>query len=383
MIFPGEPPVSKQRTNALKKNLILFFLTLLFCLIFSEFVLYVLASKGLLKIEKPSYAFDTVRKKFWADVNVDFGVWHEPYSQYHHRKSCIDVTYHANSYGARDKERQKISNKPRVVVLGDSFVEGYCLGDGKRFTDLLEKDSGVEYLNFGTAGYFGTTQYYLLYKTLAKSFSHSGVLIAILPFNDFFDNDFEIGKKVHKHRYRPYFVGKYPDYKLIYFHQEDLGQETAWVYEALRWVRGFLRGYTYTYNAITGVIDFRTVKQAYYPGKKIYSGFYDFTEEQYQLMQFTLEKIIEEAQGKDVTLVTIPVLNDFKRYDALGESPLSKKLRAFTQARGVQYIDLLPAMHDYTQDWSQYYFTCDGHWSEFGSKVAFQILKDQLPKYIF
>ncbi len=173
-------------------------------------------------MEKPGYSFDSVRKRFWADVNKDFGIWHEPFSQYHHRKSCFDVYYHANSYGARDKERQRVSSQPRVVVLGDSFIEGYCLTDGKRLTDLLENDSGTEYLNFGTAGHFGTTQYYLLYKTLAKSFSHDGVLIGILPDNDFFDNDFEKGKLVHAHRYRPYFVGKYPNYQLIYFNQETL-----------------------------------------------------------------------------------------------------------------------------------------------------------------
>ncbi len=145
-------------------------------------------------------------------------------------------------------------------------------------------------------------------------------------------------------------------------------------------MKGLLRGYSYIYNAIVRTIDVRTVRGAM-PDRNTYSGFYDFTEDQYQLMQFTLEKILEEAQGKKVTLLTIPVGNDLKRYDQRGAAPLSKKLKAFAQAHGIQYIDLLPLMHDKTQDWDKYYLPCDHHWSEYGSDVAFQILKDQLPKY--
>jgi hypothetical protein len=244
----------------------------------------------------------------------------------------------------------------------------------------LEKDSATEYLNFGTAGHFGTTQYYLMYKSLAKQFSHSGVIVGILPANDFFENDYEIGKKIHSHRYRPYLVGDYPNYKLIYYNQDELDQKGSLLAQSLRFIGGVLRGYTYSYNAITRLIDTQIVRRSL-PDNKSYSGFYDFTKDQYQLMQYTLENIIEEAKGKDVTLVTIPLLTDLKRYDQFGESPLSQKLKAFSEKAGVHYIDLLPLMHDYSPDWGQYFLSCENHWGDYGNLVAFKILKSKLPIY--
>src|SRR5262245_62400166 len=83
------------------------------------------------------------------------------------------MTYRSNSYGARDVERTLTSDRPRVLVLGDSMTEGLGVALEQRFTNLLERETGIEHLNFATSGDFGTTQYYLLYKTLASKFSHS------------------------------------------------------------------------------------------------------------------------------------------------------------------------------------------------------------------
>jgi hypothetical protein len=76
------------------------------------------------------------------------------------RTTCtyFDVVRRSNSYGARDIERSPRSTTPRAVVLGDSFVEGIGVELGERVTDLLEKGSGAEYLNFGTAGNFSSIQ---------------------------------------------------------------------------------------------------------------------------------------------------------------------------------------------------------------------------------
>jgi hypothetical protein len=363
----------------LKNNLLLVFASLLFSLVLFEFATFLFTEMGFLKIDRPAYSFDSLKKRFWADINKDFGVWHEPFSQYHHRKSCFDVWYHANSYGARDKERTFDSKNPRWVVLGDSFVEGYGVADGKRFTDLLENETSTEYLNFGTAGHFGTIQYYLLYKTLAKKFSHTGVIIGILPANDFFDNDIEAGKKVHFERYRPYFVGDYPDYQLVYFNEES-NQKKGVVSDLWRYVRGFLRGYTYSYNAIHHLIDTQRVRHAM-PDQKVYSGYYDFKEKEFELMKYTLEKIIEEAKEKEIVILTIPVTVDLMRYEAQGESPLSRKLKEFSEKNGVTYIDLLPLMHDYTKNWGEYFLPCDHHWNEYGSFVASQVFKTKLSEY--
>jgi hypothetical protein len=177
---------------------------------------FLLAKSRYLPLRTPDYHYELHSEPFWADINPYFGVWHLS-KRFHHQTECFDVIYRANSYRARDKERTIHSDHSRVVVLGDSFIEGWGVESQDRLTDLLEKDTGKEFLNFGTAGSFGPTQYYLLYKYLAKKFDHEAILIGILPDNDFIEDDLEIGKKIYPDFYRPYWVGTYPHFKLSYY----------------------------------------------------------------------------------------------------------------------------------------------------------------------
>jgi hypothetical protein len=347
--------------------------TILFSLVLIEITLYFLSEKGVLRIDRPAYSMNSVVKRFWVDINPDFGVWHENYSRYHLQKSCIDVEYQANSYGAKDVEREKTSTKPRIVVLGDSFVEGYGVSDEKRFTNLLEKETGLEHLNFGTSGSFGPTQYYLLYKSLAKGFSHDAVMVGILPFNDFFDDDYEFGKKAYPGRYRPYWVGDYPNYRLIYF-RDTLEEPVTGVRKR---VKDFLRGYSYTYNALLRGIEVLRLRRAS-PDEKIYSGYYDFKQDQWDRLRYALEKIREESKGKKMFVFTMPVSGDLIRYRAKGKTipPLSEALDRWSKEHGVSYLDLLPEMDKRAADWKDYFLPCDGHWNELGNRVAADILKN-------
>src|SRR5215469_8276141 len=79
---------------------------------------------------------------FWADLNPDFGVWHKSNATFIHKGSCFEVTYTTNSYGAIDKERSLRSTEPRVIVLGDSMMEGYTLERWDRLSDQLEQKTG-------------------------------------------------------------------------------------------------------------------------------------------------------------------------------------------------------------------------------------------------
>ena len=242
-----------------------------------------------------------------------FKVW------FSHKAECFDVIYKANSYGARDIERaRKVSGK-RVIVLGDSFVEGFGMPLGKRMSDLLEKASGLEHLNFGTAGNFGPTQYYLLYKTLAKKFKHDAVLVGILPANDFYDDDYDYGKVNHRDQYRPYWTGAYPNYKLVYF-QSQLKRPRVKTW------KGFLREFTYTYPAwrflkksiiISRLARVRSPAHEAQPaGNSKDESFYDkFTDEQFNRLRYSLENIAAEARDslqRDVLVITIPTLKDLK-----------------------------------------------------------------------
>lgn len=86
----------------------------------------------------------------------------------------------------------------RVAVLGDSFIWGWLVNDGERFTDLIEQQDHIEMLNFGVTAY-GTVQEYL---QLPEVISHKPdlVILAFCVTNDFFDSVTNYGY----HRYRPY-----------------------------------------------------------------------------------------------------------------------------------------------------------------------------------
>ena len=104
-----------------------------------------------------------------ADINPAFGVWHSPNGHFIHKSGCYSVAYDTNSYGARDVERNLHSAAPRTIVLGDSMIEGIGQPDEKRLTNILEKETGEEYLNFGTGGNFGPLQYALSTRRWLRS----------------------------------------------------------------------------------------------------------------------------------------------------------------------------------------------------------------------
>ncbi len=356
------------------KNSILFVISLLLLIFISEFVLYSLSQKGFLNIDRPLYSQGKIKPRFWADVNPDFGMWHEPFSRFHQKKSCFEVDYRANSDGARDIEREKISTEPRVLVLGDSFVEGFGVSENERFSNLLEQKTKIEHLNFGAAGGFGPTQYYLLYKTLAKNFSHEVLLIGILPFNDFLDDDFEFGKKAYPFRYRPYWVGKNPDYQLIYYQKKYLAAGSPASFFS------FLKSYSYLYNAIERATNVLLLRRAS-PDKKTYAGYYDYTPDQWQRMQYSLQKIKEEAGGRRVVIFSIPSLSDFSRFDEKIGTPFSKEMKVFAHQTGLEYIDLLPEMYAQDPTGEKYFLSCDGHWNSYGHEVVAKILKEKFSFY--
>lgn len=344
--------------------------SLILVVVFSYFALEagtcVLMKRDILFGDIPSFSFEHIGPRFWQDLNPDFGVWHLPDTSFRHRKSCFDVVYQTNPEGMRDKPRERNGDTSRILMIGDSFIEGWGVPEPDRLSNLLEKAWGKEVLNFGTSGYFGPTQYYLLYKTFAKHFSHDEILVGILPSNDFNDDDYARWKD--KGRHRPFWVGEYPNYQLTY---------PAAVPEGMSWKRyvgGFFREFSYLYNAVKYV--FLSRKMGNHPSsQKIFSRFYDYDEAEYRRMAYSLEMLRTETEGKRLTVLLIPILNDIKRYDQEGKSPLALRLEALGKAKDFQVWDLTPWFHKNPERWAEYYFTCDNHWSSLGNQTALEFLK--------
>jgi len=316
---------------------------------------------------KPTYHVNY--NSFWADINRDFGVWHRPNGRFYHQGGCFNVVYTTNSYGARDVERSLRSDKPRTVVLGDSFIEGLGVNDQDRLTNILEKQSGREYLNFGTGGDFGPLQYALLYKTLAGQFDHDVVLVGVLPDNDFRDMSLDWGKTHHEGRYRPYYAG---DYSIVYTGKFDPNAgEGFWDR-----VEAYLRAYLASYHV--GQFLYSSL---YWRTAPPYSGYNDYDGVDFARLEHALADIksTAEAHHAQMAVILIPTLNDFLRYHASGTDRVGPAVEKWGAANGVPVKDLLPEMDQRAAgNYRDFFLKCDGHWSPRGGEVAAEVLEPWL-----
>ena len=316
---------------------------------------------------KPTYHVNY--NNFWADINPDFGVWHRPNGHFYHQGGCFSVEYTTNGYGARDRERSLRSDKPRTVVLGDSMIEGLGLPDADRLTNILEKDMGREYLNFGTSGDFGPLQYAILYKTLAAKFDHDTVVVGVLPDNDFHDMSLDWGKKYHADRYRPYYAD---DFSIIYTnHVQPEAGEHFWDR-----VEAYLRAYLASYHV--GQFLYSSM---YWRTLPPYSGYNDFNDVDIARLWHALDDIQARAHRHhaQMAVILIPTSNDFYRLQKAGENRLGPVVQEWGKEKGIPVEDLLPEMAARSGgNYQQYFLRCDGHWSPKGSRVAAEVLEPWL-----
>lgn len=359
----------------MKKALAVLVISLLTLEVLSAVAIYT----RLIPAARPSYVLPEP-EPFWADRNAHFGVWHPPNARFVHASACFTQVYRTNSHGARDRERALDAEGPRVIVLGDSFIEGYGLARAERLSDLLEAATGVPHLNFGTSGTFGPTQYYLLYKHLAKRFRHDAVIVGLLPDNEFLDDDPKFGRGTHDSRYRPYFVRHGDGYRLDYFGRKARGvSEKARQREWRRLFYNLLHGFTHAANAI----DYFYVAVRYQRGvdavsklrRKAYSGYLDYSASQFDRLKHVLSLILDAAGKRPVLFFLIPRPNDMARHPTADPPRLSRELAAFLATRPrAKLVDLLPAFaKSGTRD--GLYNRCDGHWTAAGSRLAFEALR--------
>jgi len=321
---------------------------------------------------KPSYRLSY--NTFWVDSNPTFGVWHRPNGHFIHKSGCYTVEYTTNSYGARDKERTLHSSMPRTILLGDSFVEGMGLPDDERLSDILERDTGHENLNFGTGGNFGPLQYALLYKSMAAAFDHNLVVVGVLPDNDFHDMSLAYWQSIGEGaRYRPYYGD---DFSIIYAgHYQSNAGEGAWDH-----VEAFLRAFLASYH-----VGQYLYSRFYWRQLSPYSGYNDYDDVDLARLEHAIEdiKATADAHGARTAVFLIPRAIDFQRLRQSGANRLGPVMEHWGLDAGIPVKDLLPEMDARNQakgggDYRSYFLTCDGHWSARGDATAADILEPWL-----
>lgn len=312
---------------------------------------------------KPSYQVGY--NDFSADINPAFGAWHRPNGHFVHKSGCYSVEYDTNSYGARDVERSVHSSAPRVIALGDSMIEGVGQPADKRLTNILERDTGREYLNFGSSS-FGPLQYALMYKTMASKFDHDLVLVGVVPDNDFHDMDYAYRKANGRSgEYRPFYAD---DLSVFYSgHFNPNAGEGFWDR-----VEAFLRAYLASYH-VGLFIDSRL----YWWRLSPYSGYHDYNSVDIARLEKSLSdiKATADEHGAKVAVFLIPHAIDFQRVHTTGTNPLGPLAEKWGVEHGIAVKDLLPEMDAASGGDFLAYSLCDGHWSERGNDAVAKILE--------
>jgi len=174
--------------NKLKNGIILTLITIFFF----EIISFIIFKFNLLEISHIPKIYmsnsQIPNDEWWIEKNR-WGAWHKKNSLTTQKRSCFDVAYQSNEYGARDSSFNENSLK-NIILIGDSFAEGYGVNYEDTSQKYLEDLTNSNILNFGVSKNFGIVQYYIIYKNFAKKFKHNKLIIYFLPNNDFGDNDY-------------------------------------------------------------------------------------------------------------------------------------------------------------------------------------------------
>lgn len=322
-----------------------------------------------------------------ADIDTTFGVWHLPGVSFHHTASCFDVYNHYNTYGARDAPRELQSSQCRLMMIGDSFVEGFGVDSSQRISNLLEQSLSREVLNMGTSGNFGTTQMSLLYHKYGPLFDHDILLVGLFPHNDFDDDSYLFGQQNYAHRYRPYRIKDGGRYRTVYF--QDSLHHSTWFpanitnpHQPQQAIKRLIKYYSYLYRLLAYIWDQAIQRQAEPPKPKP-SRYQVFSADELDLLMYNLSTIdsLADELGTGVLVFTIPTLQDVTQLkDTTIGNQLGPALADFCASRGMEYLDLAPylASEATPESW---FLPCDPHWSIKGNEVVADILWHHLHKW--
>ena len=118
---------------------------------------------------------------------------HIRFMNYNENKNLLET----NNLGFHDRERQATNDNYRILVLGDSFVEGKQVKTESLFTSRLEKKltrdgKGIEVINGGVPG-TGTPYQYVLWKEFFQpNIKIDHLVLCFFMGNDLMDNNLDL-----------------------------------------------------------------------------------------------------------------------------------------------------------------------------------------------
>ncbi len=325
-----------------------------------------------------------------------------------------------NSKGLRDLEHRYADpeDRYRILVLGDSFVEGFNVGLESSFHRLIQqrlREKEVEIINMGVDSY-GTVQEFLYLKKEGLKYQPDLVLLTFLC-NDIRNNSLilEVAKHGIRHipprHVRPYFnmsekngnfILTKPNYELLKFTIKK-GKEN--LEKDLKRKKGFLQGLILWNMIGTPWNDSNRYKKLTIFSPYVIGKVHANKEEEARLrkierikqgaeeisFRLILEvKRLAEKNNAEFVLILIPEKiqvdesyhkrsiekSSFLRYDFF---KVHRDLIQFCNQKGIKILDLTPVFAEsYKQGKGPFFETEGGHWNKKGHRLAASSLCEYL-----
>ena len=320
----------------------------------------------------------------------------------HHRHPEFDVAYDINMLGLRDREisRKKPPGTKRILVLGDSFTEGWGVTAEETFTSQLRaliEGSGLhtpwEIVNSGVAGYSPLLEY--LYLKNAGVALEPDLVIECFDMSDVYDDiqytmqaEFDAsGEPVAVPVVPLLQTGSWPGDLLVPF--KNLLKEHVETYGFVRRrltnyqvgseltdeVLGDLRFDKYgMFREELGPQDDRTWSKSY----KYLLGMRDFLSARgidfwITVHPYGLQVSPREWPGRE--------LLRFKPGQVYSSHP-QDLVADFGSRHGIPVVNMVQDFKDASQTTFPLYYTGDGHWRAAGHRVAAGALHKALMPYL-
>ena len=321
----------------------------------------------------PNIEYGRTEREIW-------GAWHASNSTYSHVESCFDITMSFNEIGARDDSFRSLPSNS-LFLLGDSFAEGFGVEKTESSEYLIEQKLGIPILNFGASGDFGPLQEYLIYEHY-NYLPHQGLIVYVLPANDFTDNDAKTWRSIDQQRFRPYFneVGDplTPYYFPLAIPRDDFHDDFRG--PLYKFLKKIIKDYLWSANALKTILMIARGDVQLTTNNKnvstIESHFYDATHMQQANLIAAYEGILDSVNDRNVLFVIIPAMIDITRWenkpdrDSYKEQLWYSSFESF-QEKAPQRVSILNLLEYLPNDQrDKLFFTCDGHWSPYGNKWA-------------
>ena len=282
----------------------------------------------------------------WRIKDPIIAKWHKPFARDRHVTRCFDVEYGSNNIGARDVQNYYFSTfNNSIILLGDSFAEGYGVSLDKTFAKIIEKKLGKKVINLGVAE-SDVKDHYNRFNKLVQNNNFSEIVYFFLPANDYIakKNLTSIDEKLKKNKI-----------SLLTILQNQ--------------IKEYLVYYTYSYNTLRSINFIIFNKDKTYKNS---SYKYDDKQKIDKTFEF-IEKIIE-IKNKKKTLILIPIRKDLQ-HNGKDKSYKNlywyEKINEIAKRNNTKIIDLYDFFDLNIQ--YKYFHKCDLHWSDFGNEFVADI----------